>query len=117
LRSDKPDEKGDAVQRIKRALPIAIASAAFVLTGCQTTSTAPSNSSAAESVGRCNADAVASMTGQTVTPEILEQAREQSGAITARVLRPDDIVTLEYNSQRLNIYTDKDMTIERIGCG
>ena len=105
------------MQRIKRALPIAIASAAFVLTGCQTTSTALSNSSAAESVGRCNADAAASLTGQTVTPEILERAREQSGAITARVLRPDDIVTLEYNSQRLNIYTDKDMTIERIGCG
>jgi len=60
---------------------------------------------------------VASLTGQTVTPEILERAREQSRAITARVLRPDDIVTLEYNSQRLNIYTDKDMTIERIGCG
>jgi len=57
------------------------------------------------------------LTGQTVTPEILERAREQSGAINARVLRPDDIVTLEYNSQRLNIYTDKDMTIERIGCG
>ncbi|KIZ37603.1 MAG: hypothetical protein BCV62_21505 [Pseudomonas sp. K35] len=60
---------------------------------------------------------MASLTGQTVTPEILERAREQSWAITARVLRPDDIVTLEYNSQRLNIYTDKDMTIERIGCG
>nr|WP_272886206.1 I78 family peptidase inhibitor [Stutzerimonas kunmingensis] len=87
------------------------------MTGCQTTSTAPSNSSPTESVGQCNADAVASLTGQTVTPEILERAREQSGAITARVLRPDDIVTLEYNSQRLNIYTDKDMTIERIGCG
>jgi len=117
LRSDNQTKKETLCSASNDALPIAIASAAFVLTGCQTTSTAPSNSSAAESVGRCNADAVASLTGQTVTPEILERAREQSGAITARVLRPDDIVTLEYNSQRLNVYTDKDMTIERIGCG
>lgn len=106
------------MQRIKRALPIAMASIAVVLTGCQSTSTAtPSNSSATQSTGRCNSDAVANLIGQTVTPEILERAREQSGATSARILRPDDIVTMEYNSQRLNIYTDKRMKIERIGCG
>ena len=105
------------MQRIKRVLPIAIASATFVLTGCQTASTAPSDGNPPQSAGRCNADAVANLIGQTATPEKLERAREQSGATSARVLRPNDIVTLEYNSQRLNIYTDKDMNIERIGCG
>lgn len=105
------------MQRIKRVLPIAVASATFALAGCETTSTAPTDGNPPQSVGRCNADAVASLVGQTVTPEKLERAREQSGSISARVLRPDDVVTLEYNSQRLNIYTDKDMTIERIGCG
>ncbi|KRW68237.1 hypothetical protein AO741_06865 [Pseudomonas sp. TTU2014-105ASC] len=57
------------------------------------------------------------LVGQIATPELLDQAKDQAGARTARILRPDDIVTLEYNSQRLNINTDSAMKIERINCG
>lgn len=65
----------------------------------------------------CNAEAVHSMIGKTATPALLEKARELAGAQRARVLRPNDVVTLEYDSQRLNLHTDEELTIERIHCG
>ena len=51
------------------------------------------------------------------TAEIVEQARAQSGARTARVLSPGDMVTLDYDSQRLNIDITEAEVIERISCG
>ncbi|WP_412766277.1 I78 family peptidase inhibitor [Stutzerimonas balearica] len=57
------------------------------------------------------------MIGKTATPAPLEKARELAGAQRARVLRPNDVVTLEYDSQRLNLHTDEELTIERIHCG
>lgn len=96
-------------------------SAALIVTaahivGCQTSTTA-APSTAAQPSARCDSEAVRHLIGQIATPELLEQAKVQAGARTARILRPDDIVTLEYNSQRLNINTDAAMKIERINCG
>jgi len=67
--------------------------------------------------GKCNSEAVSSLVGKVATPELLEQARDKAGADVARILRPDDVVTLEYNSQRLNLNTDANLTIERVSCG
>lgn len=83
------------------------------LTACQ--QTAPQDIQA--SAESCDAQAVQSLLGKTATPDLLEQARTQSGAQTARVLRPDDVVTLEYNAQRLNLSTDDALIIQRINCG
>lgn len=69
------------------------------------------------SIQGCNAEAVHSMIGKTATPALLEKARELADAQRARVLRPNDVVTLEYDSQRLNLHTDEELTIERIHCG
>ena len=67
--------------------------------------------------GSCNAQAVQGLVGKTASPALLEEARKQSGAESARLLRPDDVVTLEYNAQRLNLSTDQALTIQRINCG
>jgi hypothetical protein len=67
--------------------------------------------------GRCNASAVQRLVGEKASPELLDQARDQSGATVARILRPGDIVTLEYNDQRLTLSTDETLKIQRIGCG
>jgi len=48
---------------------------------------------------------------------LLEQARVKAGAQTARVLSPNDMVTLEYRSDRLNLNTDQAATINRVNCG
>ncbi|MGE4408608.1 I78 family peptidase inhibitor [Pseudomonas sp.] len=93
---------------------IGLAMTAAFLAGCQTSSTAKSTDA---DTNACNADAVQHLIGKTATADLLEEARSRAGASVARILRPDDVVTLEYNSHRLNLNTDASLTIERINCG
>jgi hypothetical protein len=55
--------------------------------------------------------------GQKASAELLEQARVKSGAQNARVLKPSDMVTLEYRSDRLNLNADDRSIITRVNCG
>lgn len=85
-----------------------------VLAGCSSVDTPeqPANLS-----GACNADTLQNLLGQTVTAELVDQAQQQAGAQTTRVLSPGDAVTMDYNSQRLNIDIDEAESIVRITCG
>ncbi|EIK52449.1 hypothetical protein YO5_08648 [Stutzerimonas stutzeri TS44] len=65
----------------------------------------------------CDPQPVQHLLGRTATPQLLEQARDLAGAQSARLLRPDQVVTLEYDARRLNIHTDKNLKIERLTCG
>ncbi|MCQ4275609.1 I78 family peptidase inhibitor [Stutzerimonas degradans] len=65
----------------------------------------------------CDSQHVQHLLGRIATPQLLEQARELAGAQSARLLRPDQVVTLEYDSRRLNIHTDKNLKIQRLTCG
>ncbi|MCG6540069.1 peptidase inhibitor I78 family protein [Pseudomonas sp. KSR10] len=87
-----------------------------ILLGCQS-STSDSMQTPQDTTGRCNAGAVQALVGKHASPALLEQARQQSGAAIARILRPGDVVTLEYNAQRLTLTTDESLEIQRIGCG
>lgn len=83
------------------------------LVGCQ-----PSPPERAQESGdRCNASAVQKYVGERATPALLDQARHESGASVARVLRPGDVVTLEYNAQRLSLSTDEALEIQQVSCG
>jgi hypothetical protein len=55
--------------------------------------------------------------GQTASPALLEEARQRAGAQTARVISPQDSVTLDYNSRRLNLDIDERLVIRQIHCG
>lgn len=102
---------------IMRQFPLltGLAMATAILTGCQTD---PETRTATDAgASGCNADAVQHFIGETATADLLEEARNQAGASVARILRPDDVVTLEYNSQRLNINTDASLVIKRLNCG
>lgn len=85
----------------------------LVLAGCQ----APSSSGDSSASGECNATAVRDLIGKRASPELLDQARRDSGAEVARLLRPGDIVTLEYNARRLTLTADEEGLIERLSCG
>lgn len=93
--------------------------AALVLAGCTSTSEpkTPVAPVADAGYGRCNAAAAAFAIGQKASAALLEQARVKSGAHNARVLKPSDMVTMEYRSDRLNLNTDDSLTITRINCG
>lgn len=93
---------------------------ASLLAGCSSTST----ESATDPVtttdtghSRCEAKAAEFTIGKKASPELLEQARIRAGAQNARILKPNDMVTLEYRSDRLNLNTDNNLVITRINCG
>lgn len=102
------------MNRFKLSMLMLLAVPALVA-GCQSATTLPDEPHQAPRT--CDAEAVGHLVGEKATPELLERARRLSGANTARILGPNDIVTLEYNSRRLNINTDASMTIQRINCG
>lgn len=94
--------------------------AASLLAGCSSTS----SESATDPVtttdtghSRCEAKAAEFTIGKKASPELLEQARTRAGAQNARILKPDDMVTLEYRSDRLNLNTDNNLVITRVNCG
>lgn len=86
------------------------------LTSCQSTPS-ESHPSPRNEAGQCNAAAVQNLIGKQASPEMLDQARRETGAAMARILRPGDIVTMEYNAQRLTLTTDDALVIQRLGCG
>jgi hypothetical protein len=94
---------------------------AALLAGCSTTSESskPTEGSATTETGhsRCDAAAAQFAVGKPATPAMLEQARVKAGAQTARVLGPNDMITMEYRSDRLNLNTDQTATVNRVNCG
>lgn len=65
----------------------------------------------------CDASVVQSLIGQEATEEVVEQARIDAGAETARTLRPDQAVTMEFREGRLNVDVDENGTVTSLRCG
>ncbi|MFS0827511.1 I78 family peptidase inhibitor [Pseudomonas phoenicis] len=67
--------------------------------------------------GRCQANGADFAIGKAATPMLLEQARTASGSQIARILKPHDMVTLEYRSERLNLNVNEQGMVNRVNCG
>ncbi|WP_286788790.1 MULTISPECIES: I78 family peptidase inhibitor [unclassified Pseudomonas] len=65
----------------------------------------------------CNSDAAQYAVGKTATPELFKQLQERSGARITRLVRPDDAMTMDFNSERLTITTDEALVIKTARCG
>lgn len=92
--------------------------AAALLGGC---AGAPANPPASAGPGprggTCNAAPAQAMIGKQATPSVMEQARVASGAAMARVLHPQQVVTLEFSAERLNLVVDGNGRITAVRCG
>ena len=91
--------------------------AAVVLGGCSTAGSTKEPVAAESGHTRCEASAAEFAVGKKASPELLEQARTRAGAQYARFLKPNDMITLEYRSDRLNLNTDDNLVITRVNCG
>ncbi|MCU7645586.1 I78 family peptidase inhibitor [Pseudomonas piscis] len=92
--------------------------AVAVLGGCSTGGSTKEPVAAAEAGHtRCEATAAEFVIGKKASAELLEQARTRAGAQYARFLKPNDMITLEYRSDRLNLNTDADLVVTRVNCG
>ena len=88
------------------------------LTGCAHTPVpAAATPTEGESTALCDADKVPDVVGQSPTPAIQERARTAAGAQVVRVLRHDQVVTLEYRVGRLNLVLDPAGRIASANCG
>lgn len=65
----------------------------------------------------CNATRLAHLAGRMPDEATLEKARQQANAERVRVVAPGMVVTLEYDAQRLTLYTDEQGRIKLISCG
>ena len=66
---------------------------------------------------RCDAKAAQFLVGQPFGAQTLAQALAAAGADTARMLRPDSMITKEYMMGRLNVVVDRDNRVVRVDCG
>ena len=93
---------------------------ATVLAGCSTGGTSGGTTAPTAPVsndGRCEASGADFTVGKPATAELLEQARKASGSQMARILKPHDMITLEYRSERLNLNVDEQGVVTRVNCG
>ena len=97
-------------------LPLALCGLAAV--GCASTSASPPMSDPTPpTAAQCRPEPAQSLVGQPATAQNVELARQRAGAQTARVLKPGQMVTMEFIEGRLNIYVDAANSITRIACG
>ncbi|MGY4496067.1 I78 family peptidase inhibitor [Pseudomonas sp. TE3610] len=97
--------------------------AALALAGCASSGNGSAGgesaggSAAVANDGRCHADGAQFAVGKQASPALLEQARTGSGSQIARILKPRDVMTLEYRSDRVNLNADDSGKVTRVNCG
>lgn len=93
--------------------------AASLLVACTTPAPPPATGPvpAGPSAGVCHAQGAQFAVGKTATTSVVEEARQRSGAYIARVLRPGQMVTMEFNAQRLNLDVNAAGVVTRVRCG
>lgn len=65
----------------------------------------------------CNADNASHVTGKRMTTALEQEAKRASGAGIIRVIRPGQMVTKDYRSERLNLQLNDHDTVVRAYCG
>ena len=91
------------------------------LTACTTPGGLPSTGTSPmpppPAASACNAQGAQFAIGKIPGASVVEEARQRSGSYMARVLRPGQVVTMEFNAQRLNLDLNTAGVITRVRCG
>ncbi len=92
----------------------------LIITACTgTLAQAPAPAPAPSGRGghECKAADAQFAVGQSADAALLEQARQRSGSRIARILRPGQMVTMEYSAERLNLDVDASGKVTSVRCG
>ena len=101
---------------MNRILPLSTLLTGALLAGCAS-SPQQDSAKAPKGDGRCNAEPVQHLLEERITTDLAERARIESGAAQLRVTHPNQPVTMDYNSQRLNIDIDDAGVVLQVSCG
>ncbi|MGQ2979693.1 MAG: I78 family peptidase inhibitor [Polaromonas sp.] len=93
--------------------------AAALLVACTTPAPPPATGPVpgGPAAGVCNAQGAQFAIGKAAGASVVEEARQRSGAYMARVLRPNQVVTMEFNAQRLNLDINAAGVVTGVRCG
>ena len=67
--------------------------------------------------GGCDSVQAGKMVGQTLTPELAQHILKIANAAAIRVLPPNEPITGEWRSDRVNVQVDAAGTVLQIRCG
>lgn len=65
----------------------------------------------------CNAQPVQNLVGQKYSDSVGNDALRRSNSGSMRLLKPGQVMTMEYNARRLNIILEADGSISALRCG
>lgn len=68
-------------------------------------------------LGGCKASGLERYVGKTFTPQLGEEMKKTAGAMMVRVAHENGMITMDYNSGRLNIFHNDAKVIVRVDCG
>lgn len=93
-------------------MKILVAAVILLCAGCT-----PPPQSTPPPARECDAAAAAGLVGAQGSPRLAREAQRMSRAAMVRVLRPGQMVTMEYRADRLNIRVDGQGKVLAITCG
>jgi PBP1b-binding outer membrane lipoprotein LpoB len=93
----------------------ALATTALLVSACS--NPPPASYAPAPASSRCNAAPAQFAMGRNVDAALENDARTRAGARAVRVLRPNQVVTMEFNAERLNLTVDDAGRVTRVSCG
>lgn len=102
---------------MKTTTKISTLAACVLAAGCAGVNEPAVGPTGAPRGGTCDAKPAQSAVGQNSTAKVVEAARVRSGAMIARILRPGQMVTKEFDAQRLNLEVDANGRIVAVRCG
>ena len=96
--------------------------AAALLSGCAAPGTVPAPAPAPVAAApapqaQCNADGAKFAIGQPASAQLETASRVHAGAESVRILKPNQVVTLEFNGGRLNLVVDARNRVTAVRCG
>ncbi len=95
-----------------RKLAASATLAVLVLAGCTPVEPLPG-----VPTGKCTTAGLANLVGRDASAGLVSRARRRAGASVARVLRPGQIVTMEFRDGRLNVNVDSQNRVRNFTCG
>lgn len=97
---------------------IVAVSAAFLLAACASTPPpAQAPRPPAATASKCDPAGGQFAVGAALDASLVERVRVRTGAYIARVLRPGQVVTMEFSDQRVNVEIDAGGKVLRVRCG
>jgi hypothetical protein len=65
----------------------------------------------------CDAQPVQNLIGTRLTPDVESKIRQASSSSKTRVLKPGEVMTMEYDPRRINLILDQQGALSALRCG